>query len=395
MESKKDLYQELGVASDKSGIKANFDEIIAKEYPYAFVNIVTDPYEDSRAVTLHLDGDGSKFIQRLLDYYEHGDENVFAGMMDDALTMNLGDVAASGFVFGPMLIADVIDQGLNPEIKAIVLRQVKKRFQELLQLYAKFGFNVKIKFMGGETADLPYQVKSLVFNVAVNAWEEKVNIVTGETKPGDIIIGVQSDGQAAWEDKPNSGGMSNGQTLLRSGAMDLSFNEKYPDLGDGHFYKGHYRPHDKPEILEGMSVGEALLSPTRQWAIVIREIIKELKNRGIFHMLHGITMNTGGGATKIKNIGKAVIYSKTMPEPPALFRFIQAETGQPWRHMYTSCNCGIGIDIVGEDNEEFKNAVKGVVFGCCLKPYELGFVFESTDDENHVTLNTPYGKFEY
>lgn len=396
MEAKKDLYKELGVSSDKSAVKENFQNLIDNEYPYAFVNIVTAFLNKDWATTLHLDGDGSKFIQRVLDYFEHGDENVFAGMVDDALAMNWGDVAASGFVFGPVLLADVFDQGMNEELKLVILRQIKKRFLELISLYVEYGFErEKIKFLGGETADLKYQVKSGVFNVAIEACEQKINIVDGHTKPGDIILGVQSDGRAVWEDEPNSGGMSNGSTLLRSGAMDISFNEKYPTLGDGVFYKGHYRPNDKPEILGGMSVGEAILSPTRQWPIVIREIISELKVCGVFHMLHGITMNTGGGATKIANIGAGMTYIKNMPEPAPLFRFIQTETQEFWQNMYKTFNCGIGLDIVGENNPEFVRAVKSAVWSCGLETFELGSVEASLDDKNHVILNTPYGNFEY
>ncbi|QQG52961.1 MAG: hypothetical protein HY931_01865 [Candidatus Falkowbacteria bacterium] len=387
-----DLYKQYGVASDKSGIKANFESIIDNMYPGAFVNINDDPSNPNGRTTMHADGDGSKFIQRVLDYYENGDENVFAGTVDDGLSMNTSDIAAAGFVFGRIHIVDIFDCG-NANIKDIVTRQIKKRFQELLKIYKDFGFD--LKFFGGETADLPYQVKSGVFNVAVSAWADKEDVIIGQTKVGDIILGLHSDGQAVWEDKPNFGGMSNGMTLLRGGAMDLVFNEKYPDLGDGRFYKGRHYPGAKPEILGGATISEAILSPTRQWAIVIREIIQELKDRGILQMLHGISINTGGGATKIVNVGQNVTYVKNMPEPSPLFLFIQAETKQPWQYMFTTFNCGIGVDIVGEDNILFVNAVKAAVYSCGLKLSELGSVEPGHDDKNHVILNTPYGRFEY
>lgn len=387
-----DLYAKLGVASDKSDVKANFEEIITKEYPYAFVNISTDPSNPNKCITMHADGDGSKFIQRMLTYYETGDATVFDGMVDDALSMNTSDIAAAGFVFGAIRFVDIFDCG-NMYLKDIIIRQVKKRFEELLGLYTAHGFN--LKFMGGETADLPYQVKSGVFNVALTAWANKSDIITGEVKAGDMILGVHSDGQAVWEEKPNSGCMSNGQTLLRSGAMDPLFNEKYPDLGDGEFYKGRYCPQHYSKTLGDMPVGEAILSPTRQWAIVVREIIMELKKHNLFHMLHGISINTGGGATKVANIGHGVTYVKNMPEPSPLFRFIQEETGQAWKHMYTTFNCGIGIDIVGQDCSDFKIAVQIAVENCGLDISTLGSVHYSASKENQIILNTPYGRFEY
>lgn len=389
----KDLYAELGVASDKSGVKANFEEIITKKFPYAFVNIDIDPSNPNKCITMHADGDGSKLIQRFLDYYYYDNENgeVFAGMVDDALSMNTSDIAAAGFVFGAIRLVDIFDCG-NAKLKDVIVKQIKKRFKELLDLYTVYGFD--IKFMGGETADLPYQVKTGVFNVVVTAWADKNDIITGETRVGDVIIGVHSDGQAIWEDKPNSGAMSNGSTLSRSIMDNVLFNT-IPALGDGVFYKGKYFPNDCPDILGGMSVGEAILSPTRQWPIVIREIIMELKEHDLFHMLHGITINTGGGATKIANIGHGVTYIKNMPEPSPLFSFIQEETGQPWKHMFTTFNCKIGVDIVGEDNVIFKGAVELAVKRCGLEMSELGFVNFSPDGENHVVLNTPYGRLEY
>jgi len=389
----KDLYKDYGVASNKSDIKANFESIIDNMYPGAFVNINDDPSNPDKRTTMHADGDGSKFIQRVLDYYENGDENVFAGTVDDGLSMNTSDIAAAGFVFGRIHIVDIFDCG-NAKIKDIVTRQIKKRFQELIKIYKDFGFD--LKFFGGETADLPYQVKSGVFNVAVSAWADKEDVVIGQTKVDDIILGLHSDGQAVWEDRPNFGGMSNGMTLLRGGAMDLIFNSKYPDLGDGHFYKGRYYPNDRPAILGGATISEAILSPTRQWAIVLRLIMEELKTRNILHMLHGISINTGGGATKIANVGQGVTYVKiNMSLPAPLFRFIQTETKQAWQYMYTTFNCGIGVDIVGEDNANFINAVNTAVSSCHLTMSQLGFVKPSPDDKNHVILQTPYGRFEY
>ena len=388
------LYtEECGVESDKSAVAAIFKGITSNDYPGAFVNIVDDPSDPNKRTTSHVDGDGSKIIQRFLDYYhfKKQDPTVFAGMADDAWSMNYSDIGAAGFVFGRSHFVDVFDCG-NKELKYIILKQFAGRFSELLELYRGYGFDIKL--VGGETADLKYQVKTGVFNMAVNAWEHKDNIIAGNTKVGDIIFGVRADGQAIWEPKPLFPTMSNGLTLLRGGLMYDSFNE-YADLGDGSFYKGRYEPDDKPKILEGATVGEAILSPSRQWAIVIRKIMEELKSRGILPMLHGISVNTGGGATKIINLGHGVTYVKNMPELHPLFKLVQAETGQPFRDMYTTFNCNFGIDIVGQDNNYFKQGVRKAVEKCNLEMSEIGFVNHSHDGKNHVILQTPYGRFEY
>ena len=108
----KSLYEKLGVDARKENVREIFDKVNDNEYPGAFVNIISDPYSKKRVLTMHQDGDGSKFVQRMLHYYESGDEDVFLGMVDDGLSMNTGDVAASGFVFEPWLISNVLNQGL-------------------------------------------------------------------------------------------------------------------------------------------------------------------------------------------------------------------------------------------------------------------------------------------
>jgi len=282
---------------------------------------------------------------------------------------------------------------------------VAKRFSELLQLYDAYGFN--IKFLGGETADLPDQVRSCVFDVSVTAWADKSEVISGDVEHEDVIIGLHSDGQAVFENEPNSGLMSNGLTAARSCLMNAKYNQLYPQLKrEEDFYKGSFSVEKRPEILQGMSVSEALMSPTRQWAIVIRELISDLIEKNLLHMLHGITMNTGGGATKISNIGSGMIYRKRMPEPPPIFRLIQQESGEQWKHMYKSFNCGIGLDIVGENNPQFIDSIKQSVKSCKVKMSILGTtcktssqldsrLFEDDPPANRVVLTTPYGTFEY
>ncbi|MDD3711010.1 MAG: hypothetical protein PHP37_00160 [Patescibacteria group bacterium] len=443
---KESVYRQLGVDPQKDNVKAIFKKIIDSEYPDAFVNIITDPYNPDKVITQHQDGDGSKFIQRLLHYRETGDEAIFDGMVDDALSMNTGDIAASGFVFGHWLITDVLNVNLPSEIKELVMKRIALRFMELKALYSENGF--QISFLGGETADLRDQVKSAVFDMAITAWEEKENIISGNVQPGDIIFGLQSNGQAIWEESENSGLMSNGLTMARSVLMSSRYNREYPDLrrDNPSFYKGSYnlrtihglemsrailsptrqwaivikkiivalknanvlhmlhgiRRRDDPSFykgsynlrtIHGLEMSRAILSPTRQWAIVIKKIIVALKNANALHMLHGISMNTGGGATKIKNLGKGIIYIKHMPTPPKIFQLIQEKSQDDWKNMYEAFNCGIGIDVVGENHPFFIKAVEEVALECRIQNYLLGFCRENSSNDNKVILHTDHGSF--
>lgn len=393
------MYEKLGIDPSKLTVREIFAKLIDNEYPGSFVNIVSDPYSKKRVLTQHQDGDGSKFIQRMIHFLESGDESIFEGMTDDALSMNTGDIAASGFVFGPWLITDVLNLNLPPELKKIVMKAVATRLLQLRDLYLENGFN--IKFLGGETADLPDQVKSGVFDIAVTAWADKSDLVKGNVQAGDLIFGLPSDGRARWENSENSGIMSNGLTLARSCLMGKGYNKKYPNLKrDGKFYRGRFKYDDYPEELEGMSISGALLSPTRQWAIVIKELITSLKKSKALHMLHGISMNTGGGATKISHVGKGgLVYFKKMPLPPPLFRFTHNESGETWKNMFKNFNCGVGIDIVGENSPIFVEALKTASQRCHLPLLELGYVSNhptgKKEESNKVILNTPYGEFDY
>ncbi len=394
----KSLYEKLGVDARKENVREIFDKVNDNEYPGAFVNIISDPYSKKRVLTMHQDGDGSKFVQRMLHYYESGDEDVFLGMVDDGLSMNTGDIAASGFVFEPWLISNVLNQGLPKDLKDVLMRAVARRSVELKALYADHGFS--IKSLGGETADLPDQVKSGVFDIAITAWAQRKHLITGNVQGGDLIFGFPSDGQAAWEEKVNSGMMSNGLTLARSCLMHRLYNEKYPELKrTGDFYKGRFRYDDLfPDSSLPMTVGEAIVSPTRQWAIVIKTVIQELEDVGALSMLHGISMNTGGGATKIANIGKgSILYIKDMPPPPPLFHLIQKESQERWVKMYQDFNCGVGIDVVGENNPIFIGALKTASRKCKLPLYRLGTCQKLLGEtrKNEVQLNTSFGTFNY
>ncbi|MFZ4648096.1 MAG: hypothetical protein ACOYMB_00485 [Patescibacteria group bacterium] len=390
------MYEKLGVDPTKSSVKEIFHAIIDNEYPGAFVNIITDPFCPERVLTQHQDGDGSKFVQRVLHYFENNDPAVFAGMVDDALSMNTGDIAASGFVAGPILVTNVLNLNFPKEIKKIIMKVIALRMLELKEIYRGHGFDLRL--LGGETADLPDQVRTGVFDIAVTAWANRSQLIKGNVESGDLIFGFPSDEQAAWETKSNSGIMSNGLTLARSSLMHSSYNKTYGHLKrGGDYYNGKFFYNDCSVPL-GMSVGDALISPTRQWAIVIKEIISALEKEDALFMLHGISMNTGGGATKISNIGQGnILYIKNMPPPPPLFRLIQCESNESWENMYQILNCGIGIDVVGKNHPVFKDALKEAALKCDLPLYQLG-VCEKMPREpknNQVLLSTPFGEFRY
>lgn len=388
-------YKELGIDPGKSNVRKAFMDRIQNDYPNAFVNIVCDPELSNTVFTQHMDGDGSKFVQRALHYFETKDETIFRGAVDDAISMNTGDIAASGFVFGKWVITDVININSLNLPKSLIMEQIGSRISELLNMYRENDFAMTY-FLGGETADLPTQVENIVFDVAIYARTKKDDIISGNIKPGDRIFGFASDGKAKWEQFNNSGIMSNGVTLSRVSLMSSDYNNKYPFLsGSKGGYQGKYYINDKPEILNGMTVSEAILSPTRQWAIVIKKIIEKLNNNNKLSLLHGISMNTGGGATKIGHVGRGIIYKKNMPKVPGIFELIHQESGEEWKEMFTDFNCGVGVDVVGQDDPFMYEVLREVSEETGVALYDLGVCEKNEGKNNQINLTTQYGNFSY
>lgn len=392
MAQEQSMYQLMGIDPHKTSVKDIFKKIISNDFPGAFVNIVRIQGRPGWVRTKHSDGSGSKSVQRCLDYFERGKEKVFRHDVVDAAVMNFGDASSCGFVCYYDLTQMIAINAFTVP-KETILRQNALGLLDLIALYAFYG--IKINLFGGETADLPDQTNSYILDMDVYSEAREKDIIKGNVESGDVIFGLASDGQAVWEKEWNYGGMSNGYTMFRKGLMSKDYNRKYPFL---HFpkkgYFGRFRVGDLDDIDD---VSQAILSPTRHWPIVIKLLIERLKACKAFHLLHGITMNTGGGATKILNLGQEIHYRKKMPSDwPALFKLIQRETSETEKNMFTTFNTGIGLDIVGSPKGgELWRAVRLVSAQTKIKCWKLGDCLRSRTGANHLTLKSGENKYEY
>ncbi len=265
--------------------------------------------------------------------------------------------------------------------------------QELVTIYALYG--LPLVFMGGETADLPDQIRSAVLDMDVFARMPKQFVIDGNVKVGDVIFGFQSDGQAVWEDCPNSGHMSNGSTMTRHVLMHQIYGHFFPHLFRAEkLPQGRYDPWEITDGL-GMTVWQAMISPTRQWAIIAKMLIDELIDCDALHLLHAMVMNTGGGLTKCTNVGTGITFVQDIPKPPPIFRLIQSESGVDWREMVKNYNCGIGFTVIGSNESGILQlAVETVSVQSAVRHYLLGECESSPDGKNRVVIRTPYGTFE-
>lgn len=325
----------------KEGIQA-FRGVVDNLYPGAFCVITRDPTNPEMGLVSHADSAGSKPIMSYLGYKESGDPSWFKGLAQDAVAMNIDDIVCVGaetisfidyIAYNPLLIERV---GM--------LAALSQGFDDTFRMLKENG--LQVLFGGGETADLPDQMRTLDVCGALFAKVDLDKVVTGYgISPGDVIVGLRSGGKVGYEEGVNSGIMCNGHTLARNCLMRGEYLERYPELAhpDRARFTGSYSIEDRPDGLK-MTVGEALTSPTRIFAPIAAKVLE-----GVGDSVHGMIHNTGGGQTKCLGLGKGVRYVKdALPEPDPIFHLIQAEGRVEWREMYEDFNMGIGFEFIVE-----------------------------------------------
>lgn len=382
----KSRYSELGVDVHKAGIDF-FKSFVANIFPHAFTNVFKVS-EGGRGLVLHVDGAGSKPIIAYLYYKETGDCKWFRGLTQDVVAMNLDDVITVGAK--PIAFADYISLNSFKIPRLEVLHELGVGFKEVFDLLS--NFNLPILFAGGETADLPDQVRTLDIAGILLAEVELSKAITGDSIcAGNIIVGLKSSGRAKYEKVENSGIMCNGLTLARHALLNESYLSKFPEIGEPlseRKYFGRYCLEDYLDEL-GMTIGEALLSPTRIYAPIIMEVLERC-GEGVTGMVH----NTGGGLTKILRIGVNLRYIKdNLPPIDPIFKLIQLEGKVNWSEMYEVFNMGIGFEIIVK--EEYVDEVVSISEKYGVDAYVIGRVERSSFQSNEVIIKTPEGTFTY
>jgi len=378
-------YRELGVDVKKKGVDV-FKGAVDDLYPGAFCVITRDPAHPGVGLVTHTDSAGSKPIVAYLCWRETGNPVWFEGLAQDAVAMNVDDllcVAAE-----PVAFVDYVAYNTLLIERVQLLSALARGFTDCFEMMA--GQGMRVLFGGGETADLPDQMRTLDVNGAVFGRVELDRVITGERiGPGDVVVGLWSGGGVDYEREANSGIMCNGLTLARNCLLRHEYLDRYPELahpGKGRF-TGRYSYDDHPDGL-GMSVAEALLSPTRIFAPIAAAVLEEAGDA-----VHGMVHCTGGGQTKCLRLGKGVRYVKdSLPEPDPIFALIQREGNVAWREMYEDFNMGIGFEFVVEPG-----AVESVIrvaegFGIGV---EVTGRCERSSEENELSIVSEHGRFAY
>jgi phosphoribosylformylglycinamidine cyclo-ligase len=345
------LYSKRGVSAQKEEVHKATEKLDKGLYPYAFCKIYPDFLtNDSEWVNLmHADGAGTKSILAYLYWKETGDLSVWKGIAQDAIVMNLDDLLCTG-IHNNILFSSTIDRN-KKLIPGEVLETIINGTQEFFNELKKYGVN--IHFLGGETADVGDVVRTIAVNGTMSARWPKNKLITNEKiTDGDVIVGLSSFGQSAYESEYNSGIASNGLTSARHDVLHRNYGLQYPESFDPSLdqqvvYLGKYHMTDDIEVAYPSSivqtdVGHLLLSPTRTYAPVMKILLEEH-----FEHIHGLVHCSGGGQTKCMKYlpGNFRIIKDNLFEPPVIFNLIKESSGSDNREMYQVFNMGHRTEI--------------------------------------------------
>lgn len=337
-------YTRLGVSAEKADVEKAAASIDSGLYPSAFCRVLPDLYggDPTKCVLSHSDGAGTKAILAYLLYRSTGDASGFRQIAHDALVMNLDDMLCAGAVSNFTFVS-IINRN-SKRIGADVLDAVIEGTLDSIRTLSEFG--IDIAFCGGETADVGDIVRSVLVDGALATRMNRADVVRNEISPGHVLVTLSSGGAAAaWEKEENSGIAANGLTLARHALLDarkLSSLEEVSDdaraASDSYF--GSYGLSDKIPG-SSLTVAQALLSPTRTFAPVIRDILSADRKAisGIFHL-------TGGGHFKSLKVARGVRIAKRLPKDvPPLFHAIRAATGLSWLDLARVFNLGWRMEV--------------------------------------------------
>ena len=223
----------------------------------------------------------------------------------DCVAMCVNDVICAGAK--PLVFLDYIACGKN----------VPEKIADLVKGVAEGCVQAGAALVGGETAEMPgfypedeYDLAGFTVGVV-----DKSKILNNNTmQPGDVILAL-----------PSSGVHSNGFSLVRK-VFDL---ENHPEVLQ-----------ETPAELEGRTLGEALLAPTKIYVKPVLAVLEQVAVRGISHI-------TGGGF--YENIprslkkGCCARIKKEDVRTPGLFALMQKEGNIPERDMFNTFNMGVGM----------------------------------------------------
>lgn len=383
-------YSKRGVSSQKEDVHAAIRNIDKGLFPKAFCKVVPDLLgnDPDYCNIMHADGAGTKSSLAYVYWKETGDMSVWKGIAQDAIVMNLDDLLCVG-VYDKILLSSTIGRNKHL-IPGEVISAIINGTEEFLEKMRDLG--IGIWSTGGETADVGDLVRTIIVDSTVTARIRRDRIISNHNiKSGDVIVGLSSCGQTTYEDEYNGGMGSNGLTSARHDVFSTYLVSKYPESFDTSLpYEVVYTGRTKlTDIIQDQNItaGKLVLSPTRTYAPVIREILEAMQPE-----IHGMVHCSGGGQTKVKHFvdNIHVIKDNLFPVPP-LFTLIQDQSRTEWREMYQVFNMGHRFEIYTDEKSAAR--IMDISSKYNLDSRIVGHCEEA--DSGKVTIKSEFGTFQY
>lgn len=384
-------YNQRGVSATKEDVHNAIKNIDKGLYPNAFCKIIPDYLgnDPEYCNIMHADGAGTKSSLAYVYWRETGDLSVWKGIAQDALIMNVDDLLCVGATDN-ILVSSTIGRNKNL-IPGEVISTIINGTNELCKELSDLGVNIYPT--GGETADVGDIVRTIIVDSTVTCRMKRSDVIdNGNIKAGDVIVGLSSTGTATYENYYNGGMGSNGLTSARHDVFSKYLAQKYPESYDNSIpteliYSGGKKLTDEIDNL-GIDAGKLVLSPTRTYAPIILNIIKNLKGH-----INGMVHCSGGAQTKILHFlgdGLKVVKNNLFPTPP-LFKLIQSQSNTDWDEMYKVFNMGHRMELYLP--EKYANEVIEISRSFNVDAQIVGYVEKS--EERGLVIESDYGKHIY
>lgn len=383
-------YDRRGVSASKEDVHAAIRHIDKGLYPRAFCKIIPDILggDPEWCNIMHADGAGTKSSLAYMYWRETGDMSVWRGIAQDALVMNLDDLLCVGAVDN-ILVSSTIGRNRRL-VPGEVISAIINGTEELLAELRSYG--IGIYSTGGETADVGDLVRTIIVDSTVTCRMRRDQVIdNAHISHGDLIVGLASYGQAAWEHSYNGGMGSNGLTSARHDVFAKYLAEKFPEsfdhaVPDELVYSGKHQLTDPAEGTP-LNVGQLVLSPTRTYAPVIKRLLDEMRPE-----IHGMVHCTGGAQTKVLHfVGDncRVVKDNMFPVPP-LFQIIHDCSGTDWKEMYQVFNMGHRMEIYVRPEMAEKVIALSKSFN--IDAQVVGHIEEG---KRSLTIQSEFGTFDY
>ncbi|MGB7529624.1 AIR synthase related protein [Sphingobacterium cellulitidis] len=386
-------YNQRGVSAGKEDVHNAIKNIDKGLFPKAFCKIVPDILagDEQYCNIMHADGAGTKSSLAYVYWKETGDASVWRGIAQDAIIMNLDDLLCVGAIDN-IILSSTIGRNKNL-IPGEVIAEIINGTEEILAELRELG--IGIYSTGGETADVGDLVRTIIVDSTVTCRMKREDVISNhKIKGGNVIVGLASYGKASYEKEYNGGMGSNGLTSARHDVFSKYIAEKYPESFDPAVpydlvFAGGKALTDqiKTETGEEVTAGKLVLSPTRTYAPIIKQILDKYRSQ-----IDGMVHCSGGAQTKVLHFVDHVhvIKDNLFPIPP-LFELIQKESNTEWQEMYKVFNMGHRMELYVP--EEIAADIIQISESFGIPAQIIGRVESS--EKKQVTIRSAFGEFVY